>query len=680
MAGTTLFERRLNNKFWGYITLAIVLLGLLGWRIHDQLERSLNERLEEAIEVILHGNVRALENWLDGKLHFVSVVSDRPTLLPDFKQLLEQPNSTNLALKHKLLEISTPFEFEAFALIAPNGTVVFASDNITNNARVAAPLQYNIDRALTNGPLVTPPLQLNILKQPQPALVAMAALPDKSGVLLFTLDAHKTFSNIIGERYDQQNAMTYAFDKNGMIVNDIGHVDQLRTIGLLNSEQSSSILNVSIKDPEVNLLLGAKADRSRDAQAQTLMLSRAMETGDGTDILGYRDFRGVPVIGSWTWFENYQLGLVTEFERRAAYAPLNIISRIFVSIFALIILSVIIIIVYIRVKSLTDRRAEQAEELVKELGQYHLEYRIGAGGMGAVYRATHKMLKRPTAIKLMLDDKDPENIARFEREVQLTCSLSHPNTIAIYDYGKTNEGIFYYAMEMLDGCDLDTVLEHYGPQPANRVIHILRQAAGSLHEAHQAGLIHRDIKPANIFLSKRGGLFDVVKVLDFGLVKQLKQTGAQVTAANVIAGTPDFMCPEIIKQADHIDGRSDLYSLACVAYELLCGHSLFDEPNTMALLMHHCEETPVPPSQRASVAIPQDLENLIMSCLAKDPNDRPVDMQAFIDALDNCKDAFSWRQVDARSWWTHDNAASATNKKPESLGQVAPSMVIEFDD
>ena len=257
--------------------------------------------------------------------------------------------------------------------------------------------------------------------------------------------------------------------------------------------------------------------------------------------------------------------------------------------------------------------------MAKELGQYQLEAKLGEGGMGVVYRGRHRMLRRPTAIKLLHPDKTTdEAIARFEREVQLTCQLNHPNTIAIYDYGRTPEGIFFYAMEFLDGINLEALVNRFGPQPEGRVIHILRQICGSLAEAHEIGLVHRDIKPANIMLGCRGGESDVVKVLDFGLVKAVDaKKESSLTSAGAVIGTPLYMSPESIESPERVDSRSDLYSVAAVGYFLLTGTPPFDGQSVIEICMHHSRTPPERPSERLKRPVSDDLEAVLLKGLAK---------------------------------------------------------------
>lgn len=261
------------------------------------------------------------------------------------------------------------------------------------------------------------------------------------------------------------------------------------------------------------------------------------------------------------------------------------------------------------------------------LGAYRLDQKIGEGGMGIVYKASHTLLQRPAAIKVLPAERAGErDRRRFEREVQLTSRLSHPNTISIYDYGRTPTGSFYYAMEYVDGCDLQTLVEREGPQDPARVARLLAQLAGALSEAHRNGLIHRDVKPANVMLCERGGVADVVKVLDFGLIKEIDGANRGVDTeadGERLVGTPLYMSPEALIDPNSVDARSDLYAVGALGYFLLTGAPVFSGRTLLEVCSHHLRSTPVPPSARLGAAIPRELEALILACLAKSPEDRP---------------------------------------------------------
>jgi serine/threonine-protein kinase len=308
------------------------------------------------------------------------------------------------------------------------------------------------------------------------------------------------------------------------------------------------------------------------------------------------------------------------------------------------------------------------------LGQYVLEQKIGEGGMGAVYKARHALLRRPTAIKLVLPERaGPQILARFEREVQLTSSLTHPNTVSVYDYGHTPAGIFYYAMEYLDGIDLEQLVKRFGPQPANRVVHILSQVAGSLGEAHGVGLVHRDVKPANIILCDRRGQPDTAKVVDFGLVKDLTAFGRPkltLSATNTIVGTPLYLAPEAIVAPETVDARADIYALGAVGYYLLTGRPVFSGSSLLEVAAQHLHQAPVPPSQLSDQPVPPELEALLLKCLSKDAEQRPQSAEEVAAELVELPIS-PWRAAHASAWWSV-NGEDVRARNPGSTSEAPP--------
>jgi serine/threonine-protein kinase len=321
-------------------------------------------------------------------------------------------------------------------------------------------------------------------------------------------------------------------------------------------------------------------------------------------------------------------------------------------------------------------------ERSRQLGQYTIEEKIGSGGMGQVYRASHAMLRRPTAIKVLGPESSGDDaLRRFEREVQLTASLSHPNTVSVYDYGRTPDGQFYYAMEYLDGVDLDRLVREHGPIETGRAIAILDQMCGSLAEAHAIGLIHRDIKPANVILCPRGGEHDVVKVVDFGLAKEIDGSSPEVSlsGANVLIGTPAFLSPEAIR-GDEVDGRADLYATGAVGYWLLTGELLFESNNLVEMCSHHLHTTPMPMSERApDRSVPNDVSAVISRCLEKKPGDRYADAHELREALRGCADASRWTAADAADWWRERGDRVALSPAAREIG-VMPTLAVDLDD
>ncbi|WP_254506880.1 serine/threonine protein kinase [Anatilimnocola floriformis] len=289
----------------------------------------------------------------------------------------------------------------------------------------------------------------------------------------------------------------------------------------------------------------------------------------------------------------------------------------------------------------------------KQLGQYQLKQLIGSGGMGEVYLAEHQLMKRPCAIKVIRPEKagDPKVLARFEREVQATARLSHWNTVDIFDYGRADDGTFYYVMEYLPGMNLSELVRKYGPLPAGRAIYLVRQACDALQEAHDLGLVHRDIKPANIFAASRGGVCDVVKLLDFGLAKPLTEIDtAHLTAEGTITGSPLFMSPEQATGDVEPDSRSDVYSLGAVLFYLITGKPPFEDDKPLKIMIKHAHDAPPRPTELRP-DLPVDLENVVLKCLEKASHRRYQSATELAEALEQCLDAANWTRESARHWW-----------------------------
>jgi serine/threonine protein kinase len=314
----------------------------------------------------------------------------------------------------------------------------------------------------------------------------------------------------------------------------------------------------------------------------------------------------------------------------------------------------------------------------RQLGSYRLNRLIGAGGMGEVYLAEHIHLKRPCAIKLIRPERmhDPNALARFESEVQATAKLTHWNTVEIYDYGRADDGTFYYVMEYLPGLTLQDIVDRFGPMSPGRAIYLLRQVCDALREAHSFGLVHRDIKPGNIFAARRGGYNDVAKIVDFGLVKSVDRTdnAPNVTMEGMVVGSPLYTAPEMTIGEGHPDPRVDIYSLGVTAYFLVTGRPLFPYENPLKLLFAHASETPTPPSAHRP-DLPSDLEAVILRAIEKNPRDRYQDVGAMIDALDSCESARSWTHADAAAWWSDSDRLVASLERSD---QLLPTTSVEI--
>ena len=368
------------------------------------------------------------------------------------------------------------------------------------------------------------------------------------------------------------------------------------------------------------------------------------------------------------WIASVVLALETEQE---VPSPAFVVGALVLGVVPILLASVGSDIIY-------GLRREVSE--ARQLGQYLLERKIGEGGNGAVYRAHHALLRRPTAIKLLLPDRvGAENLDRFEREVKHMSQLTHPNTVAVFDYGRSPDGVFYYAMEYLDGIDLEHLVERFGAQPSGRVVHILLQVCGALHEAHAAQLIHRDIKPANIILCERGTVLDVAKVVDFGLVKEITRDADAAT--QVVLGTPAYVAPEAVTDPDHITHAVDLYGLGAVGYFLVTGRRLFEGKTAVDVCIQHVTQPPLPPSALPGVAIAPELEAVLMRCLAKQPAERYPSAAALAEALEALPPVADWSKTDAAAWWERFRRSQAAlhAASAASAASTARTLTITVD-
>jgi serine/threonine-protein kinase len=334
------------------------------------------------------------------------------------------------------------------------------------------------------------------------------------------------------------------------------------------------------------------------------------------------------------------------------------------------------------VPAIVLRRIGRQLREAQDLGSYKLVEKLGHGGMGEVWRAEHRLLAREAAVKLVRpevlgaanDEEVRTVLRRFEREARATASLSSPHTIQLFDFGASDDGRFYYVMELLTGRDLETLVREFGPLPADRAIFLLRQVCHSLADAHARGLVHRDIKPANIYTCRMGLEYDFIKVLDFGLVKFGHQVGIRQTLQSVdhkTTGTPAYMAPEIILGDTDVDRRADVYALGCVAYYLLTGELVFQGETPMKLMIQHVQSEPIPPSRRTELPIPRELDELVLACLRKDPNDRPQDAGELFKMACGCRSCQTWNEDRAKQWWEL-HLPELTG--PLTIGEPRPSV------
>jgi len=687
----------LRTQYWIWPLVTAVILVLVGVFVRRQMEGAMKAQIAGNLKTILDANTEALRAWaatMKSRAEAVSEDARVAELAAGIVQRTGQPgiSKATLLASPQLAELRTllqpeldHYDFSGYVVLDPDFVVVAAENEQVIGMQLPPGYAESLRRCLKGEILVTPPFpsvamladEAGEVRTGVPTMFAAAPVRAADGkviaVLCLRIAPEKDFTRILATARAGESGETYAFSRTGLLLSASRFDDDLKRLGLIpDTPGTQAILTLELRDPQVDLTLGKPSPKRRAEQPLTRPVAEAVAGRDGVDVVGYRSYTGEATVGAWRWLKDFNMGLVTELDVAEALGPLRVLRLGFGILFGLLVLAAIVVFLLMRLARRWQETARKAALKAKQLGQYALDEEIGTGGFGTVYRGHHALMRRPVAVKLL----DPlqaneHSIVRFEREVQLTCGLTHPNTIALYDYGHTPDGLFYYAMEYLDGLALDKLVEGFGRQTEGRVVHILRQVCGSLAEAHAQGLVHRDIKPANIFLTQRGGIPDFVKVLDFGLVKARKVEGQmELTGSTATLGTPLYMSPEAVEHPDRVDARSDLYSLGCVGYYLLTGETVFAGLSVGEVMMQQVRSVPEKPSVRLRQPVSADLEDLLMSCLAKKPGDRPASAEAFEVTLAKCTAASGWSREQANEWWRKRSAAR--NEKTMAMAGVKP--------
>jgi len=658
----------IKRHVWIWPLLFACLLAAFGWTSLRALEQIMQEQVQSQLETTLESALAAIDIWANENQALMKRTAEDPRIVTAVERLVDAARRSGES-RDALLAVPDQAELRELmdVITSSQGYTGWGSqtisgfmmanaidENVGHRPRAGNQLLPSIFDGKT---VLTPPILWDTSGDPASAVVTMilaSPIRNSEGEVIaslgFALNPEKDFSRILNVARPGKSGETYAFDREGLLLSRSRFEDQLREIGLLPEDPTvTSALAIHIRAPGGNIVEGYVPKLAERARPLTTMAAEAIAGRDGFDVDGYSDYRGVAVVGAWRWLPDVEIGITTEMDVDEAYAGLFAIRARLLTLVGLLVVGAVGMFLYTFV--VMRLQSEVAE--AKQLGRYKIERKLGKGGMGTVYLARHALLRRPTAIKVLDGERaDAEGVARFEREVQVSSSLSHPNTIEIYDYGYTPAGTFYYAMELLRGITFGTCVENDGGQSDERTVFVMKQACASLAEAHTAGLIHRDLKPSNVMLCERGGLLDFVKVLDFGLVRQEQQDqDVALTSINSLTGTPLYMSPEAVEAPDKMDARSDVYQLGAIAYYLLTGSHVFSGDSPVDVLAKHLNDKPESPSKRAGRTIHPDLEALVLRCLAKDVAGRPADASELLDALEAIALEGTWGQVEARAWW-----------------------------
>lgn len=702
----------LKKQIWIWPIIAFIILATLGFFVNQAIKSSIEGSLRSELTTLLQIEKSMLEKWFTYQEANAVATASGPEIRSQVTKLLalheelasgktadttqgtvsEQIAETGRRLNSLLQPGLSAHNFVGYVILDREQKIVAAQTKEIIGQVIP---QYSsfVTKVLNDrNPTVSVPFPSMVLlrdtdgtmRAQVPTMFAIAPIRDENfqpiAVLGLRIKPEREFTEILQLGQIGKTGETYAVNKNGLLVSNSRFDEQLILAGLIpDRDGAASILNVQARDPGGDLMAGFRPKVRRNDLPLTFTCKEVLSGTTGVSLEGHRDYRGVPTVSAWTWLPRYEMGIITEIDAAEAFQPLTILRWVFFSLFALLIVTAIAIFVFTIIVAKMQKEAREAAIEAKELGQYRLETLLGAGAMGIVYKGHHAMMRRPTAIKLLKSENvTPAAVERFEHEVQITCQLNNPNTIAIYDYGRTPEGVFYYAMEYLDGINLQCLVDRYGPQPAGRVIAILKQICSSLYEAHTLGLVHRDVKPANIMLNRRGGECDVVKVLDFGLVRSLEDDSSN-EAGKGMTGTPMYMSPEAIQSPKSVDVRSDIYSLGAVGYFLLTGHSLFQATSLGELFQHHIDSTPLPPSKRMQMDVDPQLEAAIMACLEKNRANRPQTAKDLAIKLELVPKVDDWCREKAEAWWLQHEREAKSERATNLSISISPSTPPKHD-
>jgi serine/threonine protein kinase len=671
-------RRFLSRQIWVWPIIAFVLLSTIGFMMRSAIESTMKQNVSEQLQSMLRVEAAMLVNWYESQIDNANVIATDPDIRAAALRIINEDAAGKITpsnLDVEIGEITTMIrpsleshEYSGYIIADREGKVIASSHRELIGMEHVSQYEASFARVRQGETVVgVPHISVAMLKDEsgalgnRPSMLVCAPIRDNDfhtvGILAMRIEPLKEFSRILKLGWVGRTGETYAINREGTLVTSSRFDEQLILLGILpDTPNARSMLQLQARNPGGDMLNGFRPKVRRSELPLTVPAADIMAGNNGVNVVGYNDYRGQTSVGAWMYLPKFEVGIVTEIDSEEAFKALTILRRTFWSMYTLLVLTSIGIFIFTVIVSRMRREAQKAAIQTRQLGQYQLEKELGAGAMGVVYKGYHAMMRRPTAIKLLnVDAMNDSAIQRFEHEVQITAQLNHPNTIAIYDYGRTPEGVFYYAMEYLDGIDLQRLVEQYGPQPESRTIQILLQICGSLYEAHAQGLVHRDIKPANIMLNRRGNQPDMVKVLDFGLVKNVSMHKGNQPLTQGMAGTPLYLSPEAIQSPDLIDACSDLYAVGAVGYFLATGKTVFDAESLSELLQKHITETPVPPSIRSGRKLSEEFDQIILSCLEKSRARRPQTARDLAAQLQRCKPQDTWTLEMADAWWSnHD--------------------------
>lgn len=632
-----------NRARLALLLLLAALLGVGLWAYRGVGE-SLRDIRSTGLQTLLNTQVEVLDQWVTERRHQVEQMAADASLGEAIARLARsgkggKDGEGGRRIIATLLQSANNIDVAALHVADAKGGILASTDEKRIGQQMPPELQPHVAPVLAGKSVFIRPIRSEDgASAPLPGRVwVITPVHSKEGkvaaMVALGSPAEKRFAGLFRVARPGETGESLAFDDAGWLLSESRHAGELSQRGL------PSRLHLPLTDTPTRLAAAAiAASKAGKARSEGLLLSP------------YPNYLGHEVIGAWKWLPDHDLGVAIEMEASEAFAPLTYLQIGFAVV--IVLMTAVWFSGFLPPQVLASLLPGGGR--ARQLGPYRLDRQIGEGAISNVYLAQHRHLKRPAALKVLkMQSTTDEWTARFQREVQLASQLSHPNTITIYDYGTGANGEFWYAMEFLEGLSLTELVERYGPVPPARTAYILRQACASLWEAHSCGLVHRDIKPQNIMLCDLRGERDVVKVLDFGLVKQMSgEQTRDLTAMMRILGTPLYMSPERIRNPSDADGRADIYALGAVGFYLLTGKRLFETETEHDLTYQVLHTVPRLASECSPFAVPAELDALIGRCLEKDPAARPQSIAEVASALDALLVHMPWTRAQIEAWWS----------------------------
>jgi serine/threonine protein kinase len=646
-----------TNVFRSTLAIALASLFFLGIWTHNYVRNSLLEVRHAELSRTINSLELSLDIWIKDYKHDVQSFSRDPEIKAAISNFLEDPNSKPQVVN--LFESDLDLNrYSGYAIVTLDGMVVLTSDTAKKPFALPEKPSAAITSVIRGETRFGPPVFLKEWNRKDSSANVWVShtITNREGqaiaIISLARAAKEEFSMLLSVTHMGETGESYAVDPNGMLLTNSRFQEQLLEGGSNHFEEGDSVFNFYVRDPGVSL----KSEKPKEAK-EFWPLTKPAQAIQSYALLNekklglikepYRDYRGEEVIGAWLWFPEYRFGVITEIDKSEAYSILPVINSAFIIVglvlAGFLILSMFSTLQIVRLSAKVNR---------DKFGSYIIQKQIGEGGMSNVFLAGHELLQRPTALKVLKPEALNEvSKSRFKAEAKQISRLRNPHTIELYDYGVTEEGTIYYAMEYLDGINLKELIKLSGELPINRTVKILLDVCYSIKEAHDLNLIHRDIKPQNVMVCVLGGIYDMVKVLDFGLVKDLEHdNGEELTKQTDITGTPIYMAPERITTPTKTDNRCDIYAIGALAFYMLTAKPLYDYKNDLDVMYQIINTVPENVNTLRD-DVPDTLNNLIAVCLEKDPDERPESVDFLIHILRQLAIDFPYGDEEAMKWW-----------------------------